>query len=48
MLRLTLRLMDAAVPKGFTRVCEGKAAILFPESGEVFYNPVQVFNRDLR
>eukprot|EP00047_Mylnosiga_fluctuans_P012301 m.25284 g.25284 ORF g.25284 m.25284 type:complete len:645 (-) comp4140_c0_seq2:811-2745(-) len=41
-------LMDTttlAVPAGFQRVCEGKAAILF--SGEVFYNPVQEFNRDL-
>ena len=33
---------------GFTRVSEGRAAILFPKSGEVFYNPVQEFNRDLR
>uniref|UniRef100_A0A8B9KRL8 tRNA (guanine(26)-N(2))-dimethyltransferase n=1 Tax=Astyanax mexicanus TaxID=7994 RepID=A0A8B9KRL8_ASTMX len=28
-------------------VCEGKAAILFPSANEVFYNPVQEFNRDL-
>lgn len=27
---------------------EGKAKILFPNSNEVFYNPVQEFNRDLR
>ena len=27
---------------------EGKAAILFPSQNEVFYNPVQEFNRDLR
>lgn len=26
---------------------EGKAKITFPNSNEVFYNPVQVFNRDL-
>lgn len=26
---------------------EGRATILFPKSGEVFYNPVQQFNRDL-
>lgn len=26
---------------------EGKAKIIFPNSNEVFYNPVQVFNRDL-
>ena len=28
-------------------IIEGKAKIQFPK-GEVFYNPVQVFNRDLR
>ncbi|XP_034043248.1 tRNA (guanine(26)-N(2))-dimethyltransferase isoform X2 [Thalassophryne amazonica] len=28
-------------------VREGKAAILFPSANEVFYNPVQEFNRDL-
>ena len=27
---------------------EGRARILFPSSNEVFYNPVQEFNRDLR
>jgi tRNA G26 N,N-dimethylase Trm1 len=31
----------------FKPVTEGKATILFPKSGEVFYNPVQEFNRDL-
>uniref|UniRef100_A0A8C2XM56 tRNA (guanine(26)-N(2))-dimethyltransferase n=1 Tax=Cyclopterus lumpus TaxID=8103 RepID=A0A8C2XM56_CYCLU len=31
----------------FTLVKEGKAAILFPSANEVFYNPVQEFNRDL-
>uniref|UniRef100_A0A8C2XMW0 tRNA (guanine(26)-N(2))-dimethyltransferase n=1 Tax=Cyclopterus lumpus TaxID=8103 RepID=A0A8C2XMW0_CYCLU len=30
-----------------TLVKEGKAAILFPSANEVFYNPVQEFNRDL-
>ena len=30
-----------------TVVREGKAAILFPSANEVFYNPVQEFNRDL-
>lgn len=29
-------------------VCEGQAKILFPSHNEVFYNPVQEFNRDLR
>lgn len=32
---------------GETVVKEGKAAILFPNLNEVFYNPVQEFNRDL-
>ena len=27
---------------------EGQARILFPSSNQVFYNPVQEFNRDLR
>ncbi len=40
--------MEGAVPAGFKQVREGQAAILFPQSGEVFYNPVQEFNRDLR
>ncbi|XP_065648108.1 tRNA (guanine(26)-N(2))-dimethyltransferase isoform X2 [Hydra vulgaris] len=31
----------------FTEVVEGKAKILFPKSNSVFYNNVQVFNRDL-
>src|SRR5208282_1504074 len=30
----------------FTTVTEGKATILFPKD-QVFYNPVQQFNRDL-
>lgn len=32
---------------GETVVKEGKASILFPNANEVFYNPVQEFNRDL-
>lgn len=32
---------------GETVIKEGKAAILFPSANEVFYNPVQEFNRDL-
>lgn len=31
----------------FMSVKEGKAEILFPKSRDVFYNPVQEFNRDL-
>lgn len=31
----------------FTPVTEGKATILFPKGNEVFYNPVQEFNRDM-
>ena len=33
---------------GCVEIREGKAAILFPSQNEVFYNPVQEFNRDLR
>merc|ERR1712168_127570 len=32
---------------GFTEITEGKAKILFPKQNSVFYNNVQVFNRDL-
>ena len=32
----------------FTEITEGKATILFPRNGGVFYNPVQEFNRDVR
>ncbi|KAM6972546.1 tRNA (guanine(26)-N(2))-dimethyltransferase [Aplochiton taeniatus] len=32
---------------GETVVHEGKASILYPSANEVFYNPVQEFNRDL-
>ena len=35
-----------AVPSGGAVVCEGGAAVVF-RAGEVFYNPVQLFNRDL-
>lgn len=31
----------------FNTVTEGKATILFPKNNEVFYNPVQQFNRDM-
>lgn len=31
----------------FTEISEGKAKILFPKANTVFYNNVQVFNRDL-
>ena len=31
-----------------TFVTEGKAQVHFPTSQDVFYNPVQEFNRDLR
>lgn len=32
----------------YTVVTEGKAEVLFPSTHDVFYNPVQEFNRDLR
>ena len=35
-------------PPGFMEVREGRAKILFPSTNEVFYNPVQEVNRDLR
>ncbi|KAI8391213.1 N2,N2-dimethylguanosine tRNA methyltransferase [Radiomyces spectabilis] len=31
----------------YNTVTEGKATILFPKQNEVFYNPVQEFNRDM-
>ena len=31
----------------FDKITEGKATILFPRANEVFYNPVQEYNRDL-
>ncbi|KAM6941145.1 tRNA (guanine(26)-N(2))-dimethyltransferase [Lycodopsis pacificus] len=37
----------AGLLPGETVIKEGKAAILFPSANEVFYNPVQEFNRDL-
>lgn len=38
---------SAGILPGETEVKEGKATILFPSANEVFYNPVQEFNRDL-
>uniref|UniRef100_A0A8C3IHS5 tRNA (guanine(26)-N(2))-dimethyltransferase n=1 Tax=Chrysemys picta bellii TaxID=8478 RepID=A0A8C3IHS5_CHRPI len=35
------------VQTGETVIAEGKAKIIFPSANEVFYNPVQEFNRDL-
>ena len=32
----------------FVEIREGKAKILFPKENDVFYNPVQQLNRDLR
>lgn len=37
----------AGVLPGETVIKEGKASILFPSANDVFYNPVQEFNRDL-
>uniref|UniRef100_A0AAY4F1H4 tRNA (guanine(26)-N(2))-dimethyltransferase n=1 Tax=Denticeps clupeoides TaxID=299321 RepID=A0AAY4F1H4_9TELE len=39
--------MELSLMPGETVVREGRAAILFPNANEVFYNPVQEFNRDL-
>eukprot|EP00055_Hartaetosiga_balthica_P008921 m.34384 g.34384 ORF g.34384 m.34384 type:complete len:593 (+) comp6527_c0_seq2:70-1848(+) len=38
---------ESAPPEGFVKIKEGQAEILFPDNDEVFYNPVQVFNRDM-
>ena len=35
-------------PSEFDTISEGAATILFPKGNQVFYNPVQEFNRDLR
>lgn len=35
------------VKNGETVITEGKAKIICPSANEVFYNPVQEFNRDL-
>mmetsp|Transcript_23691 Transcript_23691/g.74540 ORF Transcript_23691/g.74540 Transcript_23691/m.74540 type:complete len:831 (-) Transcript_23691:739-3231(-) len=35
------------VPEGFKLVEEGSARMVYPSENEVFYNPVQVYNRDL-
>mmetsp|Transcript_13549 Transcript_13549/g.50424 ORF Transcript_13549/g.50424 Transcript_13549/m.50424 type:complete len:310 (-) Transcript_13549:7-936(-) len=37
----------ASVPEGFQLIEEGSARMTAPEANEVFYNPVQVYNRDL-
>jgi len=33
---------DPQAPEGFQLIKEGKAAMLFPQGNEVFYNKVQV------
>ncbi|MBN3301995.1 TRM1 dimethyltransferase, partial [Amia calva] len=39
--------LEAVLLAGETVVREGRAVIVFPSANEVFYNPVQEFNRDL-
>ncbi|KAK8803845.1 hypothetical protein WA158_001539 [Blastocystis sp. Blastoise] len=39
--------MNSEIPEGYKTITEGKATIIFPENNDVFYNPVQVLNRDL-
>ncbi|KAG0250337.1 tRNA methyltransferase 1 [Actinomortierella ambigua] len=39
--------LEKPAPEGFKKVTEGKATILFPDTNEVFYNPIQEFNRDI-
>lgn len=43
--KLLLKILGAM---SHVKITEGRASILFPSSNEVFYNPVQEFNRDLR
>ncbi|XP_044134865.1 tRNA (guanine(26)-N(2))-dimethyltransferase isoform X1 [Bufo gargarizans] len=38
---------EAAPPQDETVITEGKAKVLYPSANQVFYNPVQEFNRDL-
>lgn len=38
---------STTVSAEFNTVTEGKATILTPKADEVFYNPIQQFNRDL-
>jgi tRNA G26 N,N-dimethylase Trm1 len=35
-----------SIPEGMEPVVEGRCTVMF-KKGEVFYNPVQVLNRDL-
>ena len=42
-----VKIHEEGLEKEFTAITEGKATILFPGGGEVFYNPIQNFNRDL-
>jgi len=45
---MSRRLEAVAKAMSHVKITEGRASILFPSSNEVFYNPVQEFNRDLR
>lgn len=38
---------EKIIPNGFKVIKEGISSILIPECGNVFYNPVQEFNRDI-
>ena len=38
---------NSTISQEFNTVQEGKATILTPKQDEVFYNPIQQFNRDL-
>jgi tRNA (guanine26-N2/guanine27-N2)-dimethyltransferase len=41
------KIKDKEAPIGYKLIQEGAAQILHSIKNEVFYNPVQVFNRDL-
>ncbi|KAK8819165.1 hypothetical protein WA538_001739 [Blastocystis sp. DL] len=46
-LPLLRSMTTATIPAGYKTITEGSATILFPENNDVFYNKVQVKNRDL-
>ncbi|CAH0475044.1 unnamed protein product [Peronospora belbahrii] len=44
---LATKLQDKQAPLGHKIIREGNGVMIFPEQNQVFYNPVQVLNRDL-
>ncbi|CAH0490087.1 unnamed protein product [Peronospora farinosa] len=44
---LATKLQEKSAPIGHKIIREGNGVMIFPEQNQVFYNPVQVLNRDL-